>query len=111
MGDPDDVGFHLGADRFGIQGGPLNVVLGNGVLNGGGLDFELLEMDDVCAYTIKYYPVNAPSVGKQIFIDETELWDTFYQPARLASTPEKGFFKKCKFTLFDNGKYISDFEY
>jgi hypothetical protein len=32
-GNPGDVGFHLGADRFGIQGGPLNVVPGNANLN------------------------------------------------------------------------------
>ena len=75
------------------------------------VNFKLIEMDDVCEYIIKYYPVNAPSVGKQFFIDESEIWDAFYQLARLTSTPEKGFFKKCRFTLFDNGKYTSDFEY
>jgi len=34
-GDVGDIGFHLGADRFGFQGGPLNVVPGNGNLNAG----------------------------------------------------------------------------
>jgi hypothetical protein len=32
-GNVGDVGFHLGADRFGFQGGPLNVVPGNANLN------------------------------------------------------------------------------
>ena len=75
------------------------------------VDFKLIAIDDVSEYVIKYYPVKAPTVGKQIFIDESELWDAFYQLARLTRSPEKGLFKKCKFTLFDTGKYTSDFEY
>lgn len=34
-----------------------------------------------------------------------------YELARLVSTEEKGFFKKCRFDLQSNGKYDANFEY
>jgi DNA/RNA non-specific endonuclease len=34
QGQPGDIGFHAGADRFGFQGGPLNLSPGNRSLNG-----------------------------------------------------------------------------
>ena len=55
-GDPGDVGFHLGADRFGFQGGPLNVVPGNGELNGG--RYRALE-NELAGYVADGSRVNA----------------------------------------------------
>ena len=39
------------------------------------------------------------------------LGECFYRLARLVSSEQKGFFKKCRYTLEANGKYHADFVY
>jgi hypothetical protein len=76
------------------------------------IEFEIEVIDDVCEYSIYYLPKRLwRRKEAQFFIDDTNFWDCFYQLARLTSTPEKGFFKKCHFVLMQNGKYTADFEY
>jgi hypothetical protein len=75
------------------------------------IDFRIIVIDDVCEYVIDYVPDNSDTEERQFFIDDTNFWDCFYQLARLTSTLEKGFFKKCIFALYKNGKYKCDFEY
>lgn len=48
--------------------------------------------------------------GKE-FLADYRVAECFYDLARLISTPEKGFFKKCVFTLTRDGRYKIDFEY
>jgi hypothetical protein len=76
------------------------------------IDFEVIAIDDVCEDCIVYVPKRwwRPREA-QFSIDDTNFSDCFYQLARLTSTPEKGFFKKCRFVLLQNGKYTADFEY
>jgi hypothetical protein len=76
------------------------------------IEFEIEVMDDVCEYCIFYTPKRwwRPREA-QFFIDDTNFTDCFYQLARLTSTLEKGFFKRCRFSLMQNGKYTTDFEY
>jgi hypothetical protein len=73
--------------------------------------FEAHEIDDVCEYTIVYFPARKPRSEKQIFIDDTEFTDCFFQLARFTSTPEKGFYKKCLFILHKDGRYTTNFDY
>lgn len=73
--------------------------------------FTIVEIDDVSNEQLDYVPKKSPKKVKQFFIDDTGFAECFFQLARLTSTPEKGFFKKCKFTLDQDGQYKVDFEY
>jgi hypothetical protein len=75
------------------------------------VEFEIIEIDDVSNERIEYVPKKDPQSRKQFFIDDTGFAECFFQLARLTSTPEKGLFRKCKFTLLADGRYKSDFEY
>ena len=75
------------------------------------IDFEIEEIDDVCEYCIVYRPTSNERLEKQFFVDDTRFYDCFYQLARLTSTIEKGFYKKCHFVLNHDGCYEVDFEY
>jgi hypothetical protein len=75
------------------------------------VSFEIIEIDDVSEEIIHYAPKKNPKKLKQFFIDDTRFADCFFALARLTSTPEKGLFKKCRFTLLADGRYHTDFEY
>ena len=75
------------------------------------VEFEILEMNDVSEQVIYYSPQKNPRKEKQFFIEDTRFADCFYQLARLTSTPDKGLFKKCYFTLHADGRYDTRFEY
>lgn len=75
------------------------------------VEFQIISVDDVWDYTITYVPHGSPAVEKQFFIDDTGFHDCFFQLARMTSKPDKGFFKRCKFSLHSDGRYKSDFEY
>jgi hypothetical protein len=75
------------------------------------VEFKIIELDDVSERTITYTPLKKAGSSKQFSIYDTDFTNCFYQLARLTSTPEKGSYKKCKFTLFSGGKYKTDFEY
>jgi hypothetical protein len=74
------------------------------------IEYEILEIDDVCEYVIRYAP-KRKSGTKQFFVDDTDFHDLFYQLARATSTVEKGLFKRCKYVLFVDGHFSCDFEY
>jgi len=75
------------------------------------IDFEIIEIDDVSEYIISYHPSIKKYTEKQFFIDDTNFHDCFFELARLTSTKERGFFKKCRFVLNKDGTYKSAFEY
>lgn len=75
------------------------------------VDFEIIEIDDVSEDCIVYTPLKSPTVEKQFFINNTNFANCFFQLARLTSTPEKGLFRKCKYALYQGGRYKVDFEY
>jgi hypothetical protein len=76
------------------------------------VEFTILEIDDVSEDVIRYKPSRGLlKRHKQFFIDDTRFADCFFALAKLTSTPEKGFFRKCHFTLLKGGRYEADFEY
>jgi len=75
------------------------------------IEFEIIAIDNVCNDLIRYVPKNKPGITRQFFIDDTDFSDYFFSLARLTSTAEKGFFRKCKYVIFSDGRYSCDFEY
>ena len=75
------------------------------------LEFEIEELDSVWETCIYYNPLKSPKKERQFEISDTRLSKCFFQLARLTSTPEKGLYKKCTYTLFHDGKYTVAFEY
>lgn len=76
------------------------------------VEFTILEMDDVSEQVIRYKPSRSiRRRHKQFFIADTRFEDCFFALAKLTSTPEKGFFKKCRFILAGTGQYKVDFDY
>jgi hypothetical protein len=75
------------------------------------IDFEIIEIDDVSEYMISYHPSQKKDSEKQFFIDDTNFDDCFFELARLTSSRERGFFRKCRFILNKDGTYKSAFEY
>jgi hypothetical protein len=88
-----DIGFHAGADQFGFPGGTLNVFPGSEKLNAADGAYPILKGE------FRDLP-DVPMLG---------IW--FYQLARLVSTEEKGFYKRCVFTLTQDGEYKANYEY
>jgi hypothetical protein len=62
-----------------------------------------------------YYPPGSSSKKEHFRIEDgeedVEFGDCFVQLAGLLSTPEKGLFEKCRFTLESDGKYRAEYEY
>jgi len=75
------------------------------------IEFEIIEIDDVSEYWIEYTPQRSPAKKKQFFINDTNFDDCFFQLAKLTSTAEKGFFRKCRFELDQDGSYNASFQY
>jgi hypothetical protein len=75
------------------------------------VNFEVIELDDVSEEIIHYAPKRNPEKLRQFFIDDTRFAECFFALAHLTSTPETGFFKKAKFTLYHDGRYTTDFEH
>lgn len=64
--------------------------------------------DDSINTMVTYYLSNGRKIGST---DAQMIPFYFDALASLVSTPEKGLYKKCTFTLFSDGKFDSDFEY
>ena len=76
------------------------------------VEFVIIEMDDVCNELIEYMPHGFfQRKTKQFFVDDTSFAECFFALAKLTSTAEKGFFKKCTYQLNKDGSYKADFEY
>jgi hypothetical protein len=75
------------------------------------VDFEIIEMDTVSEVSMYYVSMRSTLGRKYFSIDDTRFAACFYALARSMSTPEKGLFRKCEFTLRDGGYYEADFEY
>lgn len=70
-----------------------------------------VELDESAVHmSSDYGPLG--STGERKEIDYVPgLGRCFYDLARLVSTPEKGLYKKCVFTLTEDGRYNTTFEY
>jgi hypothetical protein len=76
------------------------------------IEFTILEIDDVSEQVIRYVPSRRMSKRyRQFFIRDPDFQECFFALARLTSTPEKHFFRKCRFVLSGSGKYKVDFDY
>ncbi len=76
------------------------------------VEFEIIEIDDVCDYCIFYEPKRWWRLKEgQSSIEDTLFIGCFYALARLTSTPEKGLFRKCEYVLSQDGTYKVNFEY
>jgi hypothetical protein len=49
--------------------------------------------------------------NKDYSTQPSRLPEYFFELARLVSTPEKGLYKVCRFSLKHDGKYAADFDY
>lgn len=62
-----------------------------------------------------FYPPEPGSKKKWFGIEDAaedvEFGDCFVQLAKLVSSPERGLFKRCKFSLEPDGQYRAEYEY
>lgn len=52
-----------------------------------------------------------PDGNRESDVDEIMLPEYFFDLAKVVSTPEKGFYKICNFTMDNKGKFDVTFEY
>jgi len=76
------------------------------------VEFGIIAIDDVSEYVITYRPSGWRLwKRRQFFIDNTNFDNCFFSLAKLISTADKGFFRKCKYVLKKDGSYAISFEY
>ena len=70
-----------------------------------------VKLDGEAIYLVSSYLPSGGAEGWRECLAHDYVAECFYQLARLVSTPEKGLFKKCVFTLKSDGRYNADFYY
>jgi len=75
---------------------------------------EIDHEDEMVTSELIYYPDQTGAKDWFAIHDgeeDAEFAACFRQLARLVSTPERGLFSKCKFTLQPDGRYRTEYEY
>lgn len=76
---------------------------------------DIVHEDEMVTTECIYYPPASRAKKEWFGIDNAyenvEFGRCFIQLAHLTSTPERGLFKRCKFTLESDGKYRTEYEY